>query len=165
MQMRISNQGLCSHGITGWVSHWGWPQGLQFFTGCFPLSISTEICGFTTFWTTALDAATYQMFPLETSCGRIRSPSWDQVLNVFQLSLIMHSCVWILRLGGVGGCRRQFFSCFDDTADLESSTNGGLTVTETQRFCFLLDFQNFLQEEKVGSRQGGREKLGEPQGT
>lgn len=65
----------------------------------------------------------------------------------------------------MGGCRRQFSSCFDDTADLESFPNGGLKVTETQRFCFLLDFQNFLREEKVGSRQGGREKLGEPQGT
>lgn len=59
----------------------------------------------------------------------------------------------------MGGAGRQFSSCFDDIADLESSPNGGLKVAETQSFCFLLDFQNFLQEEGEGGggKQGGRE--------
>lgn len=77
------------------------------------------------------------------------------------LSTITHHaflCVNIKAREGVGGARRQCFSCFDDIADLESSPNRTLKVVETQSFCFLLDFQNFFQEEEEeeGGKQGGR---------
>lgn len=49
--------------------------------------------------------------------------------------------------GRVGVAGRQLSSCSDDTADLESSPNGGFKVVEIQSFCFLLDFQNFFQVE------------------
>lgn len=56
----------------------------------------------------------------------------------------------------MGGAGRQFSSCFDDRADLESSPNGGLKVVEIPSFCFLLDFQTCSKRKDKGggSREG-----------
>lgn len=78
------------------------------------------------------------------------------------LSTITHHaflCVNIKAREGVGGAGRQCFSCFDDIADLESSPNRALKVIETQSFCFLLDFQNFFQEEEGGKNQESLERF------
>lgn len=67
----------------------------------------------------------------------------------------MPSCV-NTEARGVGGARRQFSSCFDYTADLKMEAS---KLLKLELFCFLLDFQNFFQEEgEGGGKQGVREK-------
>ena len=128
-------------------------------SGCFPLSISSEICGFTIMWTSVLQ----QMIPPETSCGRITAPSQDQVLNVFQPSPITHSCVWTPRLGGGGrGCgwgREAVFIMFWwHSRFAEFLKWRPQRRQRSQSFCFLLDFLKLLPRGRRGWGRGEGEK-------
>lgn len=117
-------------------------------TGCFPLSSSAEICGFTIMRTSVLDAATKQMLPLETSCESARTPSQVQLLTVFQLPLIKHSCVRAPRLRGEwvwpGG---SFLHVLMTLQIWKVPQMEALKLLKFKVFCFLLDFQNFFQVE------------------
>lgn len=46
--------------------------------------------------------------------------------------------------GRVGVAGRQLSSCSDDTADLESSPNGGFKVVEIQSFLLLIRFSKLF---------------------
>lgn len=66
----------------------------------------------------------------------------------------------------VGGSGRQFSSCFDDSADVQSCSNEGLKVIETLLLFFfftrLIRFSELL--ETMGVRREKRERPGEPGG-
>lgn len=146
--MCITGKALCNLGRTKAsvsLRPTGSRDGSGSPTGCFPLCSSAEICGFTIMRTSVLDAATKQMLPLETSCESARTPSQVQLLKC--LSTTTHNafmCASTGATGRVGVAGRQLSSCSDDTADLESSPNGGFKVVEIQSFLLLIRFSKLF---------------------
>lgn len=134
------------------ASHWGWPHqapetGAVLSQDVFHKASATQICGFTRTWITA-DVS------LESSCGRLKTPSYDRALNVF-LTVIQSEFVWAPGPAGNGWGWEAAFSVFWWQSRFGKFVKWSpLKVVEIQSFLIRFFKSSSKREEECGGKQG-----------